>query len=69
MGGFPMDRGRMDLERRKRTDPMARVRPAADPAFAARREFLKNAINTDKLTGFSCKFLTMQMIVIKRVII
>ena len=54
-----MDLGRMDSEKAKRTAP----------AFSARWEFLKNTINIDKLTGFSCKFLTMQMTVIKRVII
>ena len=69
LGGVPMDPGRMDLERRKRTDPAARVRPAADPAFSARGEFLKNTRNIDKLTGFFDKFLNMQVIVIKRVII
>ena len=46
-GGVPMDSGRMDLERRKRTDP----------AFSARREFPKNTVNIDKFTGFFDKFL------------
>ena len=56
-GGVPMDLGRMDLERRKRTDPAARVRPATDPVLPARWEFPKNTINTDKFTMFFDKFL------------
>ena len=42
-----MDLGRMDLERRKRTDPV----------LPARWEFPKNSINTDKFTMFFDKFL------------
>ena len=42
-----MDLNRMDLERRKRTDP----------AFSVRAEFPKNTIKLDKFTGFFDKIL------------
>ena len=40
-----------------------------DERACVNREFPKNTINTDKFTGLFDKFLTMQVIVIKRVII
>ncbi len=48
-----MDPGRMDLERRKRTDPAARFAGGGPGVFRARGI----PENIDKFTRFSCKFL------------